>query len=252
MINQTKQKLRDGETVFGCFLRYPDPNLVEVLGYQGWDFLVFDTEHGSMQPADIENLVRSAELRQTTPLVRATTNAQPVILRLMDTGAQGLHVPWVNSPEDARNVVQSVKFQPQGRRGLAGSRAASFGQNVTWTEYVTQMNEQTLIVVQVEGEEAVNNLDAIVQVEGVDVVFIGPLDLSNSLGIPGRFDDPRFQDTTQRIADKVLSSNVKLGIMVTSAAAAREWQQRGARYITTTFEGLLRSSCRDYLAKVRP
>jgi 4-hydroxy-2-oxoheptanedioate aldolase len=169
----------------------------------------------------------------------------------MDTGAQGLHVPWINTPDDAATTVQSVKFQPDGRRGLAGSRAASFGQNVVWSDYVKQMNDQTLVVVQVEGEEAVNNLDEILQVEGVDVVFIGPLDLSNSLGIPGQFQDARCQDTTRRIADKVVKSEVKLGIMVPNAEAAKQWQQRGARYITTTFEGLLRSGCQNYLGGVR-
>ena len=99
--NKTKAKLKAGETVFGCFVRYPDATLVEVIGYQGWDFCVFDAEHGVIEPRDVENMVRAAELRDLTPIVRVTTNLPPIILRYMDSGAQGLHVPWINSAAEA-------------------------------------------------------------------------------------------------------------------------------------------------------
>src|SRR5712692_2312867 len=107
-----KEKLKAGETTFGCFVRYPDSSLVEVLGYQGWDFLVFDAEHGTLEPRECENMVRAAELRSTTPIVRVTTNLPPIILRFMDTGAQGVQVPWVNSVADAERAVRAVKYYP--------------------------------------------------------------------------------------------------------------------------------------------
>ncbi len=250
MINQTKDKLRRGETVYGAFLRYCEPGLVEVLGQTGWDFLVLDAEHGTMQPRECENLVRATELGGVTPIVRVTTNEQPVILRYLDTGAMGLHVPWVNTAEDAQAAVQSAKFQPQGRRGVAGSRAASYGYDISWPDYIKQFNDQSLVVLQAESTEAVDNLDRILEVDGVDVIFIGPMDLSNSLGIPGRFDDPKFKDTVQRIADIVLKSDVALGIMVANADGAAQWKQRGARYITIPFEVVLRQGCRNYLDQV--
>ena len=99
--NTAKAKLKAGETIFGCFIRYPEASLVEVMGYQPWDFLVFDGEHGVLEPRDCENLVRAAELRGVTPIVRVPTNLPPQILRLMDTGPLGLHVPWVNSAAEA-------------------------------------------------------------------------------------------------------------------------------------------------------
>ena len=99
--NTTKAKLHAGEMVLGCFVRYPDASLIEVLGYLGWDFLVFDGEHGTMEPRDCENMVRAAELRGVTPIVRVTTNLAPIILRYLDTGAQGALVPWINSAEEA-------------------------------------------------------------------------------------------------------------------------------------------------------
>ncbi len=95
--NATKAKLNAGETVFGCFVRYPSSGLVELLGYQPWDFIVFDAEHGTIEPGDCEDMARAAELRGVTPVVRVTTNQPHIILRFMDTGAQGLHVPWVKN-----------------------------------------------------------------------------------------------------------------------------------------------------------
>src|SRR5258707_432985 len=118
--NKTKAKLQAGEAVFGCFTRYPNATLVEVMGYQPWDFIVFGGKQGTLHPADCENMVRAAELRGVTPIVRVTTNNAPIILRLMDTGAQGLHVPWVNTAAEAEQAVQSVKYNPRGMRGLAG------------------------------------------------------------------------------------------------------------------------------------
>src|SRR5262245_35050742 len=114
LINQTKAKLKAGETVYGCFVRYVDPTFAEVLGYHGWDFLMFDGEHGPLAERECENLVRDAELRGVTPIVRVPTNQPPVILRFLDTGAQGLHIPWVSTAADAEAAVRAVKYQPRG------------------------------------------------------------------------------------------------------------------------------------------
>jgi 4-hydroxy-2-oxoheptanedioate aldolase len=249
-INKTKAKLKAGETVFGCFVRYPDASLVEVAGYQPWDFLVFDGEHGTLEPHDCEQMVRAAELRGVTPIVRVTTNQQPVILRFMDTGAQGLHVPWINSPADAEAAVRSVKYIPRGQRGLASMRAADFGQTMPLADYVQQANEETLVVLQVETKEAVERLPEIVAVQDVDVIFIGPTDLSTSYGFPGQIQHPVVMEAMQKIVDTVATSNAALGIMVSTAEAARQWRERGARYITTTLESLLVPAMRSYLRAV--
>ena len=113
--NQTKAKLKAGEAVFGCFLRTTDPTTVDFLGYQPWDFMVFDGEHGTLEPRDCENLVRAAELHDITPLVRVTTNLPPIILRFLDTGAQGLLVPWVNSASEAQQAVPGRQVSSYGQ-----------------------------------------------------------------------------------------------------------------------------------------
>jgi 4-hydroxy-2-oxoheptanedioate aldolase len=247
--NVTKAKLKAGQTVYGCFVRYPDAGLVEFLGYQGWDFLVFDGEHGTLEPRDCEHLVRAAELRDVTPIVRVTTNAPPVILRYMDSGAQGLHVPWVNSAAEAEAVVRSVKYHPRGVRGLAGSRAADYGQRDSFADYVAKANAETLVVVHIETAEAVECLPDILTVDGLDVVFIGPTDLSHSYGVPGQPSHPTVQAAMQRIVDTVASSgkDVALGVRVGKVEAAQQWRGRGARYITIGLESVLGPASRSYL-----
>lgn len=249
--NTTKAKLKAGETVFGCFVRYPDASLIEVLGYQDFDFLVFDGEHGVIEPRDCEHMVRAAELRGVTPIVRATTNAPPVILRYMDTGAHGVHVPWVNSAVEADAVVRSVKYYPRGIRGLAAVRAADYAQRAPFGEYIQQANAETLVVIHIETIDAVSRLPEIVQVDGLDVIFIGPTDLSHSLGVPGDVQHPTVQAAIQQIVDTVAPTGLALGIMVGNAQAAQQWRQRGARYITVGLESLLVPAVRGYLQASR-
>jgi 4-hydroxy-2-oxoheptanedioate aldolase len=245
--NQTKAKLKAGDTVYGCFVRYPSAGLVEVLGYQPWDFIVFDGEHGTIEPRDCENMVRAAELRGVTPIVRVTTNQPHIILRFMDTGAQGLHVPWVNSAAEAAAVVRSVKYHPDGIRGLAGVRAADYAQTIPLGEYVQQANAETLVTIHIETEEAVEQLPEMVAIDGIDVIFIGPTDLSQSYGVPGQPQHPSVQEAINRIIEVVASSDKALGIMVSNAQAAQQWRERGARYIAIGLESLLTPAARDYL-----
>lgn len=248
--NQTKAKLKAGETVFGCFVRYPNAALVEVLGYQPWDFIVFDGEHGTIEAHDCENMVRAAELRDVTPIVRVPTNQPHIILRFMDTGAQGLHVPWVNSAAEAAQVVQSVKYHPEGIRGLAGVRAADYIQTIPLSEYVQQANAETLVTIHIETHHAVEQLPQIAAIDGIDVIFIGPTDLSQSYGVPGQPQHPAVQEAINQIVEVVAKSNKTLGIMVTNAQAAHQWRERGARYITIGFESLLTPAVREYLKTV--
>lgn len=249
--NTTKAKLRAGQTVFGCFVRYPDATLIEVMGYHGWDFLVFDGEHGTVEPRDAEHMTRAAELRGVTPIVRVTTNLQPTILRFMDTGAHGLIVPWVNTAAQADAAVRSVKYHPRGMRGVAGVRASDYAQAGTLTDYVQKANAETMIVLQVETAEAIDALPEMLKIPDIDVIFIGPNDLSHSLGLPGQVTHPTVQAAMNRIADLVIPSDKALGLMIRDADQARQWAERGARYITITIEGLLAPAMRGYLNGVR-
>jgi 4-hydroxy-2-oxoheptanedioate aldolase len=249
--NRTRARLKAGETVFGCFVRYPSASLVEMMTFHGWDFLVFDGEHGTIAPEDCEQMTRAAQLRGATPIARVPTNEPSTILRFLDTGAQGVHVPLVNSAAEAEAAVRSVKYHPRGARGLGGVRAAEYGQGMPLAEYVRVANEHTLTVVHIETEIAIDNLREIVAIDGVDVVFVGPTDLSQSLGIPGERGHPRLREAIARAVDAVVGTDVALGTLVSTAEDAREWMGWGARYIAISLEAVVASSSRGFLSALR-
>ncbi len=136
-------------------------------------------------------------------------------------------------------------------RGLAGIRAADYAQTGTFGDYIKKANEETLVVIHIETGDAIDELPKIVDIDGIDVIFIGPTDLSHSLGLAGQVQHPTVQTAIQRIVDIVTKSNKTLGIMVGNAAAAKQWRERGARYITIGLESVLAPAMKDYLTAVR-
>jgi 4-hydroxy-2-oxoheptanedioate aldolase len=249
--NRTKARLGAGEAAFGCFVRTPEPSLIEYVAMLGWDFLVFDAEHGTLQPSEVEDLCRAVEPRGTTPIVRVTTNDPATILRFLDTGVHGVHVPWVNSAAEVERAVQSVKYTPRGIRGLAGSRASEWGINEPIGEYVKRANRETLVVIHIETQDAVDAIDDYLAVDGVDVLFIGPTDLSQSLGHPGDLKHPDVLRAMDRVADAVVGSGRTLGLYAGTVDMTKEWLDRGARYFTTSLEPFLRDGMRAHLRDVR-
>jgi 4-hydroxy-2-oxoheptanedioate aldolase len=249
--NRTKAKLAAGEAAFGSFVRTAEPQLIEYVGMLGWDFLVFDAEHGPLGPREVEDLCRAVEPRGTTPIVRVTTNDAPTILRFLDVGAHGVHVPWVNSAADAERAVRAVKYTPRGIRGLAGSRASEWGLREPIDAYVERANRETLVVIQVETQDAVDAIDDFLAVDDVDVLFLGPTDLSQSLGHPGDLRHPDVLAAMDRVADAVIGSGTTLGIYAGTVDMTKEWLDRGARYFTTSLEPFLRDGMRAHLRDVR-
>lgn len=249
--NLAKAKMKSGEPIFGCFMRTPDPSLAEFLSYQGWDFLIFDGEHGTLYPRVCEDMVRAAELHDVTPLARVTTNQAHITLRFMDTGVQGVHVPWVNTGAEADKAVQSIKYHPRGIRGLGGVRATGYGQVMSMGDYIKKANEETMSIIHIETGEAVNNIEDILAVDGVDVVFIGPTDLSHSLGVAGQTNLPIVKEHIDRVVEATAKTDVTLGIIVKNAESAHEWVARGAGYVVITLEAILGPASRRYLEEAR-
>lgn len=246
--NSTKAALARGETVVGCFVRSPDATLAEFTALAGWDFLVFDGEHGSVQASDAADLCRAAQLHGVTPLARVPAGDPPTILRFLDAGVLGVHVPNVRSAEETERVVRAVKYGPTGIRGLAGNRLSGWRADATTT---AEANRETMVVVQVETAEAVAAIDELVAVEGVDVLFIGPTDLSQALGVTGDTGHPRMREAMDRIADAVVPSPAALGMFAADPATVRAWRERGARYFATGVEPLLRPAMQAYLEAIR-
>ncbi len=225
-----KQKAATG-AVNGVFIFSNSPVNVEILGHAGLDYVIIDTEHAPLDTAAVENMIRAAEVSGITPLVRVGKNDPTYILRAMDVGARGVLVPQVNSAAEARQAVQAVKYHPYGFRGMAGIvRAARYG-FTPMGEYITATNENSLVIVQAEDIAAVDALDEILAVDGVDGVLVGPADLSQSMGIPGRFDDPGFSRVVHGIISRTVKAGKLAGIFCFDAAQAKYWRNQGARLL---------------------
>lgn len=245
MKNKLKEKLRSGQPAFGVSVMFPSAQVVEIVGRLGFDWVLLDCEHGSLSPESVELMAMAAELTGLTPIARPWTNSSEAILRAMDRGAMGVQVPHVNTAADA------VKFHPLGTRGLAaGTRPAQYGFAGSVADYVQEANRETLVCVQLEETDALHHLDAILQVEGVDVFFIGPSDLSQSLGHSGRSDVPEVREAMDRAFAAIVAAS-KVPGSTGNHEAIRGYQQKGVRYLYTHLTRLLASASREFLAAVR-
>jgi 4-hydroxy-2-oxoheptanedioate aldolase len=249
--NRLKEKLLAGQPAFGVSVMIPSAQIVEMIGRLGFDWVLLDCEHGTLSPETVELMAMAAELTGLTPIARPATNSPEAILGLMDRGVMGIQVPHVNTAADARQAVASVKFHPQGTRGLAaGTRPAQYGFAGSATEYVQEANRETLVCVQLEEAEALGNLTEILLVEGVDVFFLGPSDLSQSLGHPGRPDAPEVRAAMDRAFAAIVAAG-KVPGSTGNLEAIRDYQQKGVRYLYTHLTRLLATASKEFLAAIR-
>jgi len=203
-----KERLKSGEVVFGTWNIIPSPSLVEAIGYSGLDFIVIDAEHGPINMETAENLIRAAEVSGMIPIIRVPNNEPHIILRALDIGAHGVQVPHVSTKKEAESVVKYSKYHPKGIRGLSPfTRAGKYG--IEAEGHVNRANENTMVIINIEGTKGIRNLQEITDVPDIDVIFIGPYDLSQSLGKPGQVNNPEviksIQNSVKLIKDKGLS-----------------------------------------------
>jgi 4-hydroxy-2-oxoheptanedioate aldolase len=178
-------------------------------------------------------------------------NDRAGILRHLDTGAMGVHVPLVASAAEAEAAVQAVKYSPRGDRGLAGVRATDYGQKGSLAAYVKEANVETLVVIQIETVAAVERAGEIAAVDGVDVVFIGPTDLSQALGVPGELSHPRLEESYAAVARAAHDAGKALGVLTGDESGVLAWRERGARYIAVTSDSLVTRSAKMLLRAVK-
>jgi len=188
-VNKLKQKLLAGETAFGSFISFDSPDLVEIFGIAGFDFVVLDNEHGPGNPYSIQHMLRAAEIRGLDTIVRVPNAELDTILKALDIGASGVQVPQVNDVETAKRAALGAHYFPEGIRGLAAPRALNYGLSNLIEESV-RSNEEVLLVCHCETVECFNKLDDIASIPGIDIIFVGPFDMSQSLGIPGQVHHP--------------------------------------------------------------
>lgn len=251
MNNVLKRKLASGEVVIGPFAGLNCPDLIEIMGMAGFDFCVIDTEHGPMNPESIQHLVRAAELSGMTPVVRSPRAEAVDILKLLDIGAQGIHVPQVNSRETAIDVVKAARYHPEGMRGVAVPRALSYGLRPLG-EALSEVNREVLVIAHCENAEGLEKLEEIASVEGLDLVFVGPYDLSQSLGVPGEIFHPSMVQAVSRALKVVTAAKKPAGIFVTSTDEAKRRIDEGFRYIAYSMDSLIfGNACREQRREIR-
>jgi len=249
--NRLKPLFAAGKPALGCSLMFPSPQLVEMLAHAGFDWVLLDCEHGSLSLSDVEIMAMAADAAGITAIARPRSNAPADIQSVMDRGVAGVQVPHVNTADDARRVVQSVKFGPGAARGLAaGTRPDRWGLGARMPDFAAQANAHSLVCVQIEHQQAVANIDEILAVDGIDVFFIGPSDLSQSMGHPG---DPKAPPVAEAIAH-ALSRIVAAGRtpgMPAAAEALPEVLASGCRYIYTHLPRVLAAGAGAYLGRAR-
>jgi len=247
-----KQAFKEGQTLVGTWLNAASPAQVETIGYAGFDFVILDTEHSAYDIAGCENLVRAADAARLPCLVRVSDDNPTSVSKVLEYGAQGVVVPHVGSRAEAEGAVRNAHYPPVGVRGAAPSiRAAHYGQT-PWPDYLARAREETIVVLQIEGHEGIQNLDAIMAVAGVDVLFVGPFDLSTVLGISGQLDHPLLLDTVGEIVQRARANRIAVGIWMPTPEQAGRWIERGVQLITVASNDLIfMEGCRSFAGRVK-
>ena len=245
--------MRRGEPSIGSWMSMAHPSIAEILAMAGYDWIVIETEHTAIDVSEVLRLIIAIEQRGSVPLVRLAWNDPIQAKAVLDSGAAGILVPMVNTKADAELAVSMTKYPPLGSRGVGLARAQGYG--INFDAYVTNANADTLLLVQIEHREAVENIEQILSVTGIDGVFIGPYDLSLSLGIPGRLNHPDILAAKQKVLTATLAHGLIAGMhFVQPQTAASDCQKaisEGYRFIALGTDILfLGDSARDLHSKV--
>lgn len=245
--NAMKAKIARGDVALGCSVMFPSPQIVEMLGYAGFDWVLIDCEHGSIGLGDVEMMSMAADAAGVTAIARPRSNAAADIQSVLDRGVAGVQIPHINTAEDARRAVAAVKFGPGAGRGLAaGTRPDRWGLGAKMADFAEAANRQSLVCVQLEHAEAIANVDEILNVPGIDVFFIGPSDLSQSMGHPGNPKAPPVASAIDTTLAKIRAANAAPGMPATTETLA-EVKAKGCRYIYTHLPKVLGAGAAPFL-----
>jgi 4-hydroxy-2-oxoheptanedioate aldolase len=227
-----KQRLAAGDAVVGPFVILNSPDLVEIIGYAGCDFAVIDCEHGPFGNEATGDLVRACQVSGLHAIVRVPANEDWLINKALDVGAEAVIVPQVDSLEAARRAVAAAKYSPLGHRGANPfTRASQFTAHLA-PDFYRRMNEETMLIALVEGLGGVQAFDDIAQLEGVDGLFVGPVDLSHALGVPGEMDSPLVIARIREMVKVARAHGKPIGVFTNQTARARQWLDEGFQVVS--------------------
>ena len=244
-----RQRLIAHEELLGTLLSLPSPEIAELLAKSGFDWLFIDMEHSTIALKDAQHMIQAAEPNAHS-IIRVPGNDELWIKRCLDTGAEGIIVPQVNSKKEAEQAVQYTKYPTKGKRSVGISKAHDYG--LSFNKYMKNANEEIALIVQCEHKEAVDNLPEIVEVDGIDCIFIGPYDLSASMGKTGKFHDQEVIDSIAKIEQQCKAKNIPLGIFGGTSEAVKPYKNRGFTLLTAGIDVLMiSSSAKEILNKMR-
>jgi 2-keto-3-deoxy-L-rhamnonate aldolase RhmA len=244
-----RSRLASGERLIGTIVTLPTPAAAEVLAGIGFDWLFIDAEHGPLEAGEILGILQAVGERAAC-LVRVPAAEEFFIKRVLDLGATGIIVPQVNTPQQAADVVRFARYAPEGMRGVGLARAHGYG--MRFQEYLESANEQVTVIVQAEHVEAVRNIEAIVEVPGVDGVLLGPYDLSASLGKTGQLEDPEVVAAIDRVIETCRRAGMPLGYFGVTAEAIHPFIERGCTLLVAGVDTLLLgSAAQQFLSQLR-
>lgn len=229
-IRKFRESLNSTQGALGPFMITSDAAVVETAALAGYDFVILDMEHGPGTYNNLQNLIRAADLKNVMTVVRVPRGTDIFIDRALDVGAGAVLIPQIDNAEQARQAIAAAKFSPLGNRGVCRYvRAAKYGAMNT-SEYFKEANE-TMVILQAEGKKAFDNLDEILAVEGLDVLFVGPYDLSGSLGLIGQVNHPTVISYIKEIIQKAKENNVIVGTFADNVETAIKWREMGVKFI---------------------
>jgi len=244
--NPLKEKLKQGRVVFGVSLGIGSPEVADVLGNIGFDYINFDTQHTSLSVETVQNMMAAMSYSQSTPIMRVVSNDLGQINRALDIGAYGVIVPLVNSKEDAQKAVYAARYSPKGGRSW-GPRRVSLRD----PEYTETADKEVMVIPQIETKTALDHIDEILSVDGLDAIFVGPFDLSMSLGVFRKFDSPRFLETVETIISSCRAHGIAPGLLASTGPVEVSIKQ-GFRMINIGGDsGFMAAAAKDALDKAR-
>lgn len=227
--------------VIGPFIALPSPEVTELVGLAGYDFAIFDQEHGQITIDRLADLLRAAEVRGLGTIVRTSGSSRADILRPLDLGARGLIIPQVDSAEEARAIVYHARYAPGGGRGVAMPRASHFGA-MSSDAYFSASNREVAIIVQAESQRALDNLESIAAIQGLTGIFLGPFDLSVSLGVPGQTQHPKVEQAAEQLLTVCKARDLVAGIFVTTMEEAIRRRDQGFGFVAFSMDTLILSA----------
>lgn len=224
--------IQSKSNLIGPFVRIAKPEIIEMLAMAGFDFGVIDIEHGgAVNMNEVYPLILAAENRGIKLIARIPGVSEMHIKWLLDLGIGGLQIPHIKTKEDAQRAVEYSKFHPMGERGLCRFvRAADFS-NTSKEEYITKANSKSIIILQIEGVEGAKNIEEITSVEGIDIIFVGPYDLSQSMGLTGQIWHPDVANEITRIIEICKKKGIETGVFTDTPEGIKHWSQLGVKYL---------------------